>query len=148
MDYCPGLCVRRWRGNNDLGLAWLEQVFEGAMSTKVQQRWWLLILDGHASHITMNFIRFCNTHKTLLAVFSHATHTLQLFGVVLFAPLTALYTSQLIQYLHDFQDLTAMRKGNFFPLFWKAWMSFFTIKTKAYATPLLLKRSTERREIS
>jgi hypothetical protein len=36
--------------NNDLGLAWLEQVFVRATLTEARQRWRLLILDGHASH--------------------------------------------------------------------------------------------------
>ena len=116
--------------NNDLGLAWLEQVFERATSTKARRRWRLLILDGHASHLTMDFIRFCDAHKILLAVFPpHATHTLQPLDVVLFAPLAASYTLQLIQYLHDSQGLTAMRKGDSFPLFWEAWMSSFKKET-------------------
>jgi hypothetical protein len=116
--------------NNDLGLAWLEQVFERATSTKARRRWRLLIFDGYTSHLTMDFIGFRNAHKILLAVLPpHATHTLQPLDVVLFAPLAALYTSQLIQYLHNSQGLTAMRKGNFFPLFWEAWMSSFKEET-------------------
>jgi hypothetical protein len=100
--------------NNDLGLAWLEQVFEHATLTKAWQRWQLLILDGHASHLTMDFIGFCNAHKTLLAVFyPHATHTLQPLDVVLFAPLAALYTLQLIQYLYNSQGLMLCTKATF-----------------------------------
>jgi hypothetical protein len=116
--------------NNDLGLAWLDQVFERTTLTKARRRWQLLIFDGYTSYLTMNFIGFRNAHKILLAVLPpHATHTLQPLDVVLFAPLAALYTSQLIQYLHNSQGLTAMRKGDFFPLFWEAWMSSFKEET-------------------
>jgi hypothetical protein len=132
--------------NNDLGLAWLEQVFERATLTKARRRWRLLILDGHASHLTMDFIGFCDAHKILLAMFPpHATHTLQLLDVVLFVPLAALYTSQLIQYLHNSQGLTAMRKGDFFPLFWEAWMSSFKEETvrKSFETTGIIPMNAE-----
>jgi hypothetical protein len=46
--------------NNELGLAGLEQVF-----------------DGHGSHLTTNFIDFCDGNRILLAIFPpHATHSL------------------------------------------------------------------------
>jgi hypothetical protein len=76
--------------NNNLGLAWLEQVFERASKKKARQSWRVLTLDGHASHLTMEFVNFCNAQKILLAVFSpHATHSLQPLHVVLFAPLSS-----------------------------------------------------------
>jgi hypothetical protein len=49
----------RW-SNNDIGLAWLEQVFERSTKKKVRRNYQLLILDGHGSHITPDFIDFCN----------------------------------------------------------------------------------------
>ena len=43
--------------NNDVGLAWLEQVFDRYTKDKARQRrsWRLLILDGHGSHLTQDF---------------------------------------------------------------------------------------------
>jgi hypothetical protein len=52
----------------------------------------LLLLDGHGSHLAMNFITFCNENKIILAVFpSYATHKLQPLDVVLYGPLSEVY---------------------------------------------------------
>ena len=48
--------------NNDLGLAWLEQVFNRYTAAKARRRWRLLILDGHSSHVSANFIDFCDAN--------------------------------------------------------------------------------------
>ncbi len=63
--------------NNDLGLTWLEQVFDRYTKAKARRRWRLLIIDGHGSHVTKAFIDYCDRHKILLMIFPpHATHTL------------------------------------------------------------------------
>ncbi|KAI1676492.1 DDE-1 domain containing protein [Pyrenophora tritici-repentis] len=73
--------------NNDIGLAWLEQVFERCTKQKARQQYRLLILDGHGSHLTPDFIDFC---EILLMVFPpHSTDSLQPLDVVLFAPLAS-----------------------------------------------------------
>ncbi len=113
--------------NNDIGLAWLKEVFDRSTQQKARRRWRLLIVDGHGSHLTMDFIKFCDSNKILLAVFPpHATHTLQPLDVVLFRPLSASYSKELTTYLHNSQGLLGMRKGDFFTLFWAAWMNSFT----------------------
>jgi hypothetical protein len=43
--------------NNDVGLAWLKQVFDWSTKRKAGRSYRLLILDGHGSHITMDFIK-------------------------------------------------------------------------------------------
>ena len=80
--------------NNDIGLAWLEQVFDRYTKKKARQSrsYRLLILDGHGSHITMDFIDYCDKHKILLAIYPpHSTHTLQPLDVVMFKPLSTAY---------------------------------------------------------
>ncbi|KAF7570014.1 hypothetical protein PtrM4_100160 [Pyrenophora tritici-repentis] len=42
--------------NDNLGLAWLEQVFDRSTRKKARSSYRLLILDGHGSHLTMDFI--------------------------------------------------------------------------------------------
>jgi hypothetical protein len=104
--------------NNNLGLAWLEQVFNCETQHKARRRWRLLILDGHASHLTLDFINFCKSQKILLAVFPpHATHSLQPLDVVLFAPLSRAYSLELQHLLHQSQGLVSLKKGHFFLLF-------------------------------
>jgi hypothetical protein len=122
--------------NNDIGLAWLEQVFERSTAEKARRRWRLLIVDGHGSHLTPDFIDFCYTKKILLAVFPpHSTHTLQPLDVVLFSPLSANYSHELNLQLHRSQALIAVKKRDFFPVFWSAWTS--TMR------PELIRRSFE-----
>jgi hypothetical protein len=78
----------------------------------------------------MNFLDYCQAHRILLAVFpSHSTLTLQLLDVVCFKPLSNYYTKELTRQLHRTQGLIPVKKGDFFPLFWRAWVSSFTTGT-------------------
>jgi hypothetical protein len=140
--------------NNDLGLAWLEQVFNRYTKPKARQSYRLLILDGHGSHLTMDFIDYCDQNKILLMVFPpHSTHTLQPLDVVMFKPLSTAYSTELSTYLHRSQALLPIKKGDFFPLFWKAWVASFKEETilKSFAATgispfepeVILKRFTK-----
>jgi hypothetical protein len=105
--------------NNDIGLAWLEQVLERHTAEKARRQWPLLLLDGRGSHLTRDFIDYCEQHKILLAVYPpHSTHTLQPLDVVLFAPLSRYYTQELDRNLHQSQGLIGIKKGDFS---WAAW---------------------------
>jgi hypothetical protein len=116
--------------NDDIGLAWLEQVFDRHTKKKSRRSYRLLILDGHGSHITMDFIDYCDKNKILLAIFPpHSTHTLQPLDVVMFKPLSQAYSSELTTHLHKGQGLISIKKGDFFPLFWRAWLSSFKEET-------------------
>jgi hypothetical protein len=116
--------------NNDTGLAWLEQVFNRYTKEKARKdprAWRLLILDGHGSHITMDFINYCDQNRILLMVFPpHSTRTLQPLDVVMFKPLSTAYSNELVQHLHNAQGLIPITKGDFFPLFWEAWTTSFS----------------------
>jgi hypothetical protein len=117
--------------NNDIGLAWLEQVFNRKTKQKARldQDWRLLIVDGHGSYFLMDFIEYCKAHKILLAVFlPHSTHTLQPLDVVCFKSLSTNYSAKLTNQLFKTQGLLAVQKEDFFPLFWSAWESTFTRK--------------------
>jgi hypothetical protein len=81
--------------NNELGLVWLEQVFERCTKQKARlgRDWRLLILNGHGSHLTFEFLEYCKAHRILVSVFPpHSTHTLQPLDVVCFKPLSGAYT--------------------------------------------------------
>jgi hypothetical protein len=62
-DVFVGSTSSGW-SNNDVGLAWLEQVYDCCTKKKVRygrdRR--LLIVDGHGSHLTMDFINYCDEH--------------------------------------------------------------------------------------
>ncbi|KAF1922285.1 DDE-domain-containing protein [Didymella exigua CBS 183.55] len=83
--------------NDEVGLAWLEQVFERETASKTRGSWRLLILDGHSSHITMAFINFCSCHKILLLIYPpHSTQTLQPLDVGCFSPFGNNYSKELV----------------------------------------------------
>jgi hypothetical protein len=112
--------------NNDVELAWLEQVFDRCTKAKARRLYRLLIVDGHGSHLTMIFLEYCHRNRILVAILPpHSTHTLQPLDVVMFKPLSGAYSSELTDYLHRSQGLVPIKKGNFFLLFWKAWKSSF-----------------------
>jgi hypothetical protein len=86
----------------------------------------------------MEFISYCDRHRILLMVFPpYSTHTLQPLDVVLFKPLSQSYSNELTSHLHNAQGLIPIKKGDFFPLFWRAWQASFkqpTILTAFEAT--------------
>jgi hypothetical protein len=107
--------------NNELGLAWLEQVFDRHTKAKARRGWRLLILDGHGSHVTADFIGYCDTNRILLAIFPpHSTHSLQPLDVVLFSPLSTNYTKELYRSTQRSQGITRITKRAFFSNFWAA----------------------------
>jgi hypothetical protein len=116
--------------NNDIGLAWLEQVFDRCTKEKARRSYRLLVLDGHGSHVTMDFIDYCDQNRILLIILPpHSTHTLQPLDVVMFKPLSTAYSAELSRYLHASQGLVSIKKGDFFPLFWNAWEASFKEST-------------------
>ncbi|EUC42866.1 hypothetical protein COCMIDRAFT_102393 [Bipolaris oryzae ATCC 44560] len=44
----------------------------------------------------------------------------------MFKPLSTSYSNELTNHLHNAQGLVSVKKGDFFPLFWRAWSSSFT----------------------
>ena len=66
---------------------WVSTVFEPSTRPPAPQRR-LLIMDGHGSHITANFITFCMEKAIdILILPPHCSHILQPLDVAIFAPL-------------------------------------------------------------
>ena len=115
--------------NDGLGLAWLQQVFERFTAAKARRKYRLLLMDGHGSHLTEEFLEYCHRHKILLGIYPpHSTHTLQPLDVVMFKPLSTAYSKKLATRLYKHQGLVPVTKADFFSLFWDAWVSSFTAK--------------------
>jgi hypothetical protein len=104
--------------NNDIGLAWLQQVFDRATKQKAGQSYQLLIIDGYGSHLTIDFIKYCNRNRILLLVYPpHSTHTLQPLNVAMFKPLSSAYSAQVAAFIERCQGLTSISKRDFYPMF-------------------------------
>jgi len=76
--------------DDELGYYWLTEVYEPCSRKFIrpgEKR--LLILDGHTSHVNVEFCEFCKAHDIVLFCLPpHSTHLLQPLGVGLFAPLS------------------------------------------------------------
>jgi hypothetical protein len=76
-----------WTSNSH-GYEWLTAVFEPTTRPldPIQRR--LLIMDGHSSHITANFIAYCiDKAIDMLILPPHSSHILQPLDISIFAPL-------------------------------------------------------------
>jgi hypothetical protein len=108
--------------DESIGLAWLKR-FNNATRHKCGARGWqLLIVDGHCSHVNMEWIDYCDKFRIILAVLPpHSTHRLQPLDVVVFSPLATAYSNALDSFLRDSLGFTYMTKRHFWRLFAAAW---------------------------
>jgi hypothetical protein len=111
--------------NNNIGLAWLKQVFDPSTKEKAGRSYRLLMLDGHGSHLTMDFIDYCDRNRILAIYPPHSAHTLQPLDVVMFKPLSSGYPHEVSRFVERCQGLTSMSKRDFYPLFMAAWEASF-----------------------
>jgi hypothetical protein len=115
--------------NDNLGVAWLEQVFDPATQGKARSNYRLLILDGHGSHVTTRFLDYCDENRILVLVYPpHATHTLQPLDVSCFGPLSQSYSNELIYQHYITEGDLPVGKADFISLFWPAWVNTFIEK--------------------
>lgn len=115
--------------SNALGMAWLTDIFDRHTKVKARQGrdWRLLLLDGHGSHMTMEFLEWCSNHHILVALYPpHSTHRLQPLDVSMFNPLAHYYSDELNKWIHDTNGRSKMGKAHFFSLFWPAFLKAFT----------------------
>jgi hypothetical protein len=120
-----GVSPSGW-SNDGLGLAWLQQVFQRLTASKARRKYRLLLLDGHGSHLTEEFLEYCHRHKILVGIYPpHSTHTLQPLDVVMFKPLSTAYSKELGERLFKHKGLVPVKKPDFFLLFWEAWVTSF-----------------------
>jgi hypothetical protein len=84
----------------------------------------LLFLDGHSSHINMNFLDLHNIH--VYAFPPHTAHRLQPLDVSLFAPLATFCSQELDNWIQATQALCKMNKPQFYKLFKPAFAKAFS----------------------
>jgi hypothetical protein len=72
--------------NDELSLDWIKHFERHTMARTIGAKR-LLILDGHGSHHTIEFIKFCDNHNIIpFGMPPHLTHRLQPLDVVCFQP--------------------------------------------------------------
>ena len=114
--------------NNELGLQWLEKVFDKCTKAKVGwSRRRLLIVDGHSSHVNLPFLEYAHSHSIIVLVFPpHTTHRLQPLDVSLFSPSAKRYSQELDTVMRNSLGITSITKQIFWSLFYSAWQKSFT----------------------
>ncbi len=80
---------------NEIGIQWIKH-FEKWTRSRTKGIYRLLILDGHESHISVEFQQYCQeNHIITLCMPPHSSHILQPLDVGCFAPLKASYGKQI-----------------------------------------------------
>jgi hypothetical protein len=75
-------------------------VFNLSTKEKAGRSYRLLIVDGYGSHLTMDFIEYCDQNRILLAVYPpYSTHTLQPLDVVMFKLFSSAYSNQVAAFM-------------------------------------------------
>jgi hypothetical protein len=91
VNWTIGLSETGWT-NDALGLIWLRDIFDKYTRNQTIGRHRLLILDGHGSHFTAEFHRFCEDNAIiLLCLPAHSSHLLQPLDVGCFSVLKRSY---------------------------------------------------------
>lgn len=87
--------------NDELSLAWIKHFDKHTLkSARSSKR--LLILDGHGSHYTREFIQYCEEHNIIpFGLPPHLIYILQPLDVVVFQPLKHYYTKAVETLIRD-----------------------------------------------
>ena len=110
-----------WTHNN-LGLASLTRMFQ---THTVGERYRLLIVDNHSSHVNYEFLQQCVSSRIMVCILPpHSTHRLRPLDVGVFSPLSTHYT--VIQ--TRWEGRVPMTKSNFYEIFRSVWDAAVTYK--------------------
>ena len=105
--------------NSTIALSWVEHFDALTRDDCPAGAYRLLILDGHGSHITVEFVEYCLSHYIVVYCLpAHSTHLLQPLDVGLFSPLQKAYTSR-VDHAVRYGAVT-INKSNFFPILQEA----------------------------
>ncbi|RKK11087.1 hypothetical protein BFJ65_g15079 [Fusarium oxysporum f. sp. cepae] len=110
--------------DNETGLEWLKH-FDQCTKTRSTGRYRLLILDGHESHHSVDFEKYCKeNHIITLCMPPHSSHLLQPLDVGCFGPLKKAYGREIEHLIRC--SLTHVSKTDFFPAFYAAHQAAIT----------------------
>jgi len=77
--------------SHELAVQWIQH-FDKYTKEQTQGKYRLLILDGHLSHASLEFVQYCEDNLIMpLCLPPYSTHLLQPFDVSVFGPLLAAY---------------------------------------------------------
>jgi len=104
---------------NEIGVSWLNEIFLPETKPDPPGRR-VLILDGHASHVSVEFQWTCwNNEVDLVYLPSHTSHVLQPLDLANFSPLKSKYRAQIAD-LAAFDNAAYVKKERFVKAYAKA----------------------------
>ncbi|OBS17525.1 hypothetical protein FPOA_26337 [Fusarium poae] len=110
--------------DNEVGLEWLKH-FDRCTSKRSNSRYRLLILDGHESHHSIDFERYCKENKIItLCMPPHSSHLLQPLDVGCFNLLKKAYGREIEHLIRC--SITHVSKTEFFSAFYAAFQATMT----------------------
>ncbi|ENH68228.1 hypothetical protein FOC1_g10000541 [Fusarium oxysporum f. sp. cubense race 1] len=108
----------------DRRLEWLKH-FDWCTTKGSKNRYRLLILDGHESHHSVDFERYCKANKIItLCMPPHSSHLLQPLDVGCFSVLKQAYGREIEHQIRC--SITHVSKTKFFPAFYAAFQATMT----------------------
>jgi len=136
-DWVITLSENGWT-TNEIGYQWIQH-FEKHTRTRTKGTYRLLILDGHESHLSVEFQQYCQeNHIITLCMPPHSSHILQPLDVGCFSPLKASYGKQIETLVRN--RINHIIKLEFLPAFEEAFRAALTeqnIKSGFRATGLV-----------
>jgi hypothetical protein len=110
--------------NNEIGFEWLKH-FDRCTSKRSVGRYRLLILDGHESHHSIDFERYCEENQIItLCMPPHSSHLLQPLDIGYFSLLKKAYGREIEHLIRC--SITHVSKTEFFPAFYAAYQATMT----------------------
>jgi hypothetical protein len=123
VDWAIATTQNGWT-DNDTGLEWLKH-FDQHTKTRSSGRYRLLIHDGHESHYSVDFEKYCeDNHIITLCMPAHSSHLLQPLDVGCFGPLKKAYGREIEHLIRC--SITHVSKTDFFPAFYAAHQAAMT----------------------
>lgn len=114
-----------WTSHN-IGIEWLRQIYIPELAPALDQ-YWLLIVDGHGSHVDIEFMWLCKQHQIhILCLPAHTSHILQPLDLAPFSVLKSRYRAR-ITALSAINDAAPVKKERFIKAYTKAQLAGFTI---------------------
>jgi hypothetical protein len=124
---------------NEIGLEWIKH-FNKHTSDRTKDAYRLLVLDGHKSHVLVDFQRYCKENKIVtLCMPAHSSHLLQPLDVGCFGPLKQLYSKEIKNLIQV--HISHITKIKFFAAFKNAFIASFSeanVREGFWGTGLIL----------
>jgi len=113
-----GYLKKGWT-DGEIGVEWIKHFNKHTAAKAVGGIYWLLLVDGHNSYYTHNFLKYACTHQILvLCYLAHTTHVFQGINVVVFGVLKHFWTIKHDQ--HQQETRGKVDKSNFLGIYGRA----------------------------